>query len=96
MFCPEGEIIFIHTYQKENVCPSTLILDASKSESLEYFRGDMESLNPKFTLHIHFLYSHGPVHAVLAHRMGIWSNPPKNGLVKQASKMNFVFSENSQ
>ena len=32
--------------------------------------------------HICILYSPGPVLAVLAHRMGIWSNPLKNGFIQ--------------
>ena len=37
--------------------------------------------------HICFLYSPGPIPAVLAQR--IWSNPPKNGLIQYTSKINF-------
>ena len=33
--------------------------------------------------HICFLYSPGPVPAVLSHKMGIWSNQLKNGLAKK-------------
>ena len=40
-----------------------------------------------------FFYSPGPVPAVLAHKMGIWSNPLKNGLIQHNSKMNLVLSE---
>ena len=43
-----------------------------------------------------FFFSPGPVPAVLAHRMGIWSDPLKNGLIQHTSKMNFVFSEKIQ
>ena len=38
-----------------------------------------------------FLYSPGPIPAVLAQRIGIWSNPPKNGLIQYTSKINFEF-----
>ena len=43
--------------------------------------------------HICILYSPGPVLSVLAHRMGIWSHPLKNGLIQHTSKINFVFLE---
>ena len=43
--------------------------------------------------HICILYSPGPVLAVLVHRMGILSNPLKNGLIQNTSKINFVFLE---
>ena len=39
MTCPAGQ-----------TCPSTLIKDSSQSLLLEYFRGDMESLNPELSL----------------------------------------------
>ena len=37
--------------------------------------------------HICILYSPGRVLAVLAHIMGIWSNPLKNGLIQHTSKI---------
>ena len=37
--------------------------------------------------HICILYIPGPVLAVLVHRMGIWSDPLKNGLIQHTSKM---------
>ena len=42
------------------------------------------------TRHICILYRPGPVLAVLAHIMGIWSHPFKNDLLQHTSKMNFV------
>ena len=42
---------------------------------------------PMFGPHICFLYSPGPVPAVLDHRMGIWFNPLKNGLIQHTSKI---------
>ena len=41
--------------------------------------------------HICILYSPGPVLAVLAHIMGIWCHPLKNGLIQHTSKINLVF-----
>ena len=35
------------------------------------------------------LYSPGPVPAILAHRMGIWSNLFKNGLIQNMFKIFF-------
>ena len=47
----------------------------------------------RLMMHICILYSPGPVLAVLAHRMGIWSHPLKNGLIQHTSNMNYVFFE---
>ena len=47
--------------------------------------------NPFNQSHICILYSPGPVPAGLSHRMGIWSNPLKNGLIQRTSKITIVF-----
>ena len=44
-------------------------------------------------IHISSLYSPVAVHTVLAHRMEIWFNPLKNGLIQHTSKMTLVFPE---
>ena len=41
-----------------------------------------------YPVHICILYCPGPVLAGLVHRMGIWSNPLKNGLIQHTSKIN--------
>ena len=51
MFCPDGEVIFNHNYPADKMCPSSLMLDSSQGTLLEYIRGYMESLNPKFALY---------------------------------------------
>ena len=45
--------------------------------------------SPSTTFHICFLYSPGPIPAVLAYRMGIWSNPLKNSLIQLTFKIIF-------
>ena len=48
---------------------------------------ELLSLLKSFACHICILYSPGPVPAVLAHKMGIWSNPIKSGLIQHTSKI---------
>ena len=52
-----------------------------------YLRQHSEQWRPdEIEAHICILYSPGPAPAGLAHRMGIWSNPLKNGLIQHTSR----------
>ena len=51
MFCPPGQVVFIHSDHSNKTCPSTLILASSQSYFLGYIRVDMESIYPEFALY---------------------------------------------
>ena len=45
-----GQVVFVHSDQVDNPCPSSFMLSSSQSLLVEYIRGDMEGLKPEFAL----------------------------------------------
>ena len=63
-----------------------------RSSSVGYNRQVLVGYNRKILVrHICILYSPGPVLAVLAHRMGIWSHQLKNGFIQHTSLIIFFY-----
>ena len=48
MFCPDGEVIVIHSKQVDKTGPSTLILASTRGLIKEYLRWLIHSVNPEF------------------------------------------------
>ena len=50
IFCPAGQVVFIHSDQDDKTCPDTLSSGPSQSYLLDYLSGAMKILNPQFAL----------------------------------------------
>ena len=50
MFCPTGQVVFIHSDQVDKKAHSIPILASSQGKLLGYIRGHMESMYPELAL----------------------------------------------
>ena len=51
MFCSTGEVVFIHSYQVNKACTSTLLLVSSQGLLVVYIWGDIKSMYSELALY---------------------------------------------